>query len=271
MDTRIGCFMKPEVGHAETEVQSRVQDRSGQACKGTRGIGSASLPGPGRPRERARKWVKEFGSDPVQAFPGHGQMKSEQLEIERLRREVNKLKAERDIPERPLPTSRRKRRHEVRLHCEAPGYLAGGMAMRIYGRIAVGLPCLAEPISQRQIPQRRSDRPAGQGQLPCQRPDLRGTARLARPSGRRRTVSEEAVSKMQGALETAGIVFIHENGGGAGVRLREKTRVQKMKTRQIAHAWQQTNSLSMKIARRSRIRPARRKTSGQPTLVASPG
>ena len=44
-----------------------------------------------------RKWVKEFGSDPVQAFPGHGQMKPEQLEIERLRREVNKLKAERDI------------------------------------------------------------------------------------------------------------------------------------------------------------------------------
>jgi len=43
------------------------------------------------------KWVKEFGSDPVQAFPGHGQMKPEQLEIERLRREVNKLKAERDI------------------------------------------------------------------------------------------------------------------------------------------------------------------------------
>jgi len=33
----------------------------------------------------------------VHAFPGHGQMKPEQLEIERLRREVQKLKAERDI------------------------------------------------------------------------------------------------------------------------------------------------------------------------------
>jgi len=44
-----------------------------------------------------RKWIKEFSSDPAQAFPGHGQMKPEQLEIERLRREVNKLKAERDI------------------------------------------------------------------------------------------------------------------------------------------------------------------------------
>jgi len=44
-----------------------------------------------------RKWVREFASDPGQAFPGNGQMKPEQLEIERLRREVAKLKAERDI------------------------------------------------------------------------------------------------------------------------------------------------------------------------------
>jgi hypothetical protein len=44
-----------------------------------------------------RKWVKEFGADPVQAFPGHRQMKPEQQEIERLRREVHKLNAERDI------------------------------------------------------------------------------------------------------------------------------------------------------------------------------
>ncbi len=44
-----------------------------------------------------RKWVREYGDDPSQAFPGKGQMKPEQLEIERLRREVAKLKAERDI------------------------------------------------------------------------------------------------------------------------------------------------------------------------------
>jgi transposase len=44
-----------------------------------------------------RKWVKEFAADPAQAFPGQGQMKPEQLEIERLRREVARLKAERDI------------------------------------------------------------------------------------------------------------------------------------------------------------------------------
>lgn len=44
-----------------------------------------------------RKWVREFSSEPVQTFPGHGHMKPEQQEIERLKREVTKLKAERGI------------------------------------------------------------------------------------------------------------------------------------------------------------------------------
>ena len=44
-----------------------------------------------------RDWVKKFADDPQHAFPGQGQMKPEQLEIERLRREVHKLKTERDI------------------------------------------------------------------------------------------------------------------------------------------------------------------------------
>jgi transposase len=44
-----------------------------------------------------RKWVKDFAADPQHAFPGQGQMKPEQVEIERLRREVQKLKVERDI------------------------------------------------------------------------------------------------------------------------------------------------------------------------------
>jgi transposase len=44
-----------------------------------------------------RDWVKKFADDPQYAFPGHGQMKPEQLEIARLKREVTKLKAERDI------------------------------------------------------------------------------------------------------------------------------------------------------------------------------
>jgi putative transposase len=46
-------------------------------------------------------------------------MNPEQLEIARLKREVIKLKAERDILKKPRPTSRRNRR-EVRLYREAP-------------------------------------------------------------------------------------------------------------------------------------------------------
>jgi transposase len=44
-----------------------------------------------------RKWVRDHDDDPGSAFPGHGVMKPEQQELERLRRENAKLKAERDI------------------------------------------------------------------------------------------------------------------------------------------------------------------------------
>lgn len=47
-----------------------------------------------------RKWVRDFAVDPGRAFTGHGQVKPEQLEIDRLRREAVKLKAERDIPKK---------------------------------------------------------------------------------------------------------------------------------------------------------------------------
>ena len=48
-------------------------------------------------QSQLRNWVKMFAADPQDAFPGQGQMKPEQLEIARLKREVLKLKAERDI------------------------------------------------------------------------------------------------------------------------------------------------------------------------------
>jgi transposase len=71
-----------------------------------------------------RKWVKKFGADAAHAFPGHGQMKPEQQEITRLRREVAK-------PSRSTGRSGR------------------GMAMRCAWGVSVGLPRLAEPLSQR--------------------------------------------------------------------------------------------------------------------------
>ena len=76
-----------------------------------------------------RNWVKAFAADPQYVFHGQGHMNPEQLEIERLRREVMKLKAERDILKKLRPTSLRTR-YEVRVHCEVSGSLAGGVVMR---------------------------------------------------------------------------------------------------------------------------------------------
>src|ERR1700761_9347358 len=56
-----------------------------------------------------RSWVKAQADDPESAFPGRGQMKPEQLEIAQLKREVIRLKAERDILKKPRPTSRKNR------------------------------------------------------------------------------------------------------------------------------------------------------------------
>ena len=44
-----------------------------------------------------RKWIREAEGDPGSAFPGHGNLRPEQLAIERLRRELPRMKAERDI------------------------------------------------------------------------------------------------------------------------------------------------------------------------------
>ena len=44
-----------------------------------------------------RRWIREMSSDPSQAFPGRGQMKADELEVEKLRREVIRLREERDI------------------------------------------------------------------------------------------------------------------------------------------------------------------------------
>ena len=44
-----------------------------------------------------RKWVREYRTDPRQAFPGEGQQRRDDAEVTRLRREVAKLRMERDI------------------------------------------------------------------------------------------------------------------------------------------------------------------------------
>ena len=80
-------------------------------------------------QSQLRSWVKALADDPQHAFPGQGQMKPEQLEIAQLKREVIRLKAERDI-RRSRGLLREGVDGEVRLHREAPGDLAGGMVVR---------------------------------------------------------------------------------------------------------------------------------------------
>jgi transposase len=44
-----------------------------------------------------RKWVKDAREHGAQAFPGQGRMRADDAEVARLRRELAKTKAERDI------------------------------------------------------------------------------------------------------------------------------------------------------------------------------
>ena len=44
-----------------------------------------------------RKWVRELRDEPQDAVPGNGKQKAQDAEIARLRKEVAKLKMERDI------------------------------------------------------------------------------------------------------------------------------------------------------------------------------
>jgi transposase len=44
-----------------------------------------------------RSWVRTYRSDPKQAFPGVGQQAPEAAELTQLRREVARLKMERDV------------------------------------------------------------------------------------------------------------------------------------------------------------------------------
>jgi len=48
------------------------------------------------------RWVREAKADKTHAFPGRGQMKPDDAEIARLRRELARTKAERDILKKAL-------------------------------------------------------------------------------------------------------------------------------------------------------------------------
>jgi transcriptional regulator with XRE-family HTH domain len=68
---------------------------------------------------------------------------------------------------------------------------------------------------------------AGRALLGMSQPDLAkaagiGLSTIVDFEKRRRSVSIESVRKIRKTLERAGVEFIAENGGGAGVRLRKR-------------------------------------------------
>src|SRR4030088_3394946 len=89
--------MEQEVHDGETAVYARVQTRGSSTDQGSWRLYARASEDLGVHPTQLRNWVKQFADDPQHAFPGQGQMKPEQLEIARLKREVAKLKAERDI------------------------------------------------------------------------------------------------------------------------------------------------------------------------------
>lgn len=129
-----------------------------------------------------RKWVREQAADPGSAFPGDGVMRPKQQEIERLRQEPVRTKAERDVPKRTRQPTSPETRYEVRVHREAPRDLADIADVR-------GTRCfLASGFHARLLraPSARADEEFGEGppQLHLQLSHVRCAPRLARPSGR---------------------------------------------------------------------------------------
>jgi hypothetical protein len=89
--------MELESGYGETEVQPRVQDRGGEAGDRAGRDGGPGVPGSELAESVLRRWMREATVAPATAFPGNGQQRAELAEIATLKKEVAKLKAERDI------------------------------------------------------------------------------------------------------------------------------------------------------------------------------
>jgi transposase len=89
--------MEPVVGHGEAEFTREFKLEAVRLIK-ERGVSYAQASEDlGVHQSQLRSWVKAQADDPQHGFPGPGQMKLEQLEIAQLKREVIRLKAERDI------------------------------------------------------------------------------------------------------------------------------------------------------------------------------
>ena len=84
-------------------------------------------------RSVLRRRMRELTATPAAAFPGNGQMRADLAEISALKKEVARLRAERDMPRRERRLFSHARRYEVRLHCQTPPHLAGQLALPYAG------------------------------------------------------------------------------------------------------------------------------------------
>jgi len=73
----------------KTEAVRLVRERGVKISEASRDLGIH--------QNVLRNWVKAFDADPAQAFPGRGKMKPDDADVARLKRELAKTRAERDI------------------------------------------------------------------------------------------------------------------------------------------------------------------------------
>jgi transposase len=71
------------------EAVKLVKERGVSAAQAARDLGIG--------QNVMSRWVREASAEKAQAFPGRGQMKPDDAEVARLKRELAKIKAERDI------------------------------------------------------------------------------------------------------------------------------------------------------------------------------
>ena len=73
----------------KTEAVKLVTDRGVSVAQAARDLDLAE--------SVLRRWMRELTAAPTAAFPGNGQMRADQAEIAALKKEVARLRAERDI------------------------------------------------------------------------------------------------------------------------------------------------------------------------------
>jgi transposase-like protein len=121
------------------EAVKLVKERGVSAAQAARDLGIS--------QNVMSRWVREASGDKAQAFPGRGQMKPDDAEVARLKRELAKRKAERGILKRPSASSPRDR-NEICLHCQGPQRLVDAPAVRSSGRVSGAILRMATPAGE---------------------------------------------------------------------------------------------------------------------------